>query len=1032
MFSQTYDKDYLKITERVEKGQNVSADDYKKLLNTYTLVLHHFPDQTTQLYYYLGNQLYHENKVDEAIQNFSRAYDFSIEADDTTLKYIIILTFGRVNSNMKKYDQAEQYYRVALPGMAAIYGQSSLEYTRIYFEYVRLLMNLNRLTEAKPMLEALEYFYKTLNLYTNETYLAVIANQAYILQESGNYKEAIAKYNFILEDSKPLKNGDTLEFVIANSNLGEAYREMGDYEQALVFLQKAKRLMQKYKIEKPAQQASIENNLGLLYKSLNNYNNAEESFNYSIQMYQNSKLDSTEEYCTTLSNKADLMRLLGRRDEGSALLRTALSIRKMNFGTNSENYANAMSTYGLIAFEDGIYEVAQDRLEEALRIYEATVSKKHQSYANCLNSLSACYYKSGDLKKAESYKFEAIKIIEETLGKEQYRYISFVLGSVDILTANRNYEKAIQMLNESKELAKKKFGMDHDLYIRSLINLAYVCLLTGKYEESLSYYEEAIEHKTKSLSAFFYTMNRENQMKYLEEIQDEMFSYNTSLFNYKGKFPKINLNDHFEKYFNFQLILKSLLNKNVTEWQRKIAESKDEELKSNYLKWIKLKNDLNDLYKSDFTNEDEEALRVQINDLESYLKKMVVIKPEVNMTFKTIKEKLKPNEAIIDISGFTNILVDTNGRTNYAALIVKDNSAFPECVLLNDNRFKEEKAVDFYEDQMEKELPDSASYAAFYKNLFLSLNGIKKIYVSTKGVYNKINIQSLFNPHIGKYILEEIDVVYLPNLNAIGSFSDPGNSQLTAELFGNPDFNFDFRKNSTQKKPVKIELLAKRFGLTQLADLPGTENELKEISSLLKENKWQLHSYTRSDANEENLRKVKSPKLLHIATHGYFLNDIETSDKKFLGFNSNAFKQLQDMRSGLLLAGASVSTQDSVEISSYKDGILTSREASALNLSNTDLVVLSACQTGLTVETVNMGVIGLQQAFSNAGAKNLILSLWPVDDNATELLMSKFYEYWLKNSSNQNIVEAFKKAQLEVKQKYKHPYYWGAFVLLKN
>ncbi|MBK7817962.1 MAG: CHAT domain-containing protein [Sphingobacteriaceae bacterium] len=164
--------------------------------------------------------------------------------------------------------------------------------------------------------------------------------------------------------------------------------------------------------------------------------------------------------------------------------------------------------------------------------------------------------------------------------------------------------------------------------------------------------------------------------------------------------------------------------------------------------------------------------------------------------------------------------------------------------------------------------------------------------------------------------------------------------------------------------------MAKRFGLTAISDLPGTETELNEIEKLMTLNGWKFGSYTREKASEENLRKVNSPKILHIATHGYFLKDVETDDDKFLGYNSNAFKQLADVRSGLILAGASVNTSDTtVKVNADKDGLLTSREASLLNLSNTDVVILSACQTGLGVETLNMGVIGLQQAFSNAGAK---------------------------------------------------------------
>ena len=182
-------------------------------------------------------------------------------------------------------------------------------------------------------------------------------------------------------------------------------------------------------------------------------------------------------------------------------------------------------------------------------------------------------------------------------------------------------------------------------------------------------------------------------------------------------------------------------------------------------------------------------------------------------------------------------------------------------------------------------------------------------------------------------------------------------------------------------------------------------------------------------ASEENLRKVNNPRVLHIATHGFYLKDVESEDKLFLGFERNAIKENSMLRSGIILAGAGPATEDSTNLDSENDGIMTAEEASFLNLSNTDLVVLSACQTGLGDEMGTEGVAGLQRSFTIAGAKNMIMSLWPVDDAATGFLMTEFYKnYALK----QDTESAFKVAQAEVRKKYPQPFYWAAFVLLKT
>jgi CHAT domain-containing protein len=127
------------------------------------------------------------------------------------------------------------------------------------------------------------------------------------------------------------------------------------------------------------------------------------------------------------------------------------------------------------------------------------------------------------------------------------------------------------------------------------------------------------------------------------------------------------------------------------------------------------------------------------------------------------------------------------------------------------------------------------------------------------------------------------------------------------------------------------------------------------------------------------------------------------------------------MRSGLLLAGCETPSPEG------EDGVLTAEEAMNLSLENTDLVVLSACETGLGEIQNGEGVFGLQRAFQQAGAKTVLMSLWKVDDTATQIMMTEFYKELLSGKTKR---AAFKAAQLSLKAKYPEPYYWGAFVMV--
>jgi len=300
MFSkaQNFGADFEKLNQRMLKGEDISNTQFEKLLTSYPKQIENYPEESAKLYYYMGGNFNYDKKIDKAAESYNYAYSYSLRAKDTTLKYIIMLSYGRLRFNEEKYDKAEEYYLFSLPGMAAYYGPSSIEYTNIYYEYVKLLMNMERIKEAKPLLAALEYYFKTLNLITNETYLGILADQAYILQEEDNFNPAIEKYKFILENTKLLKRQDTLRYITILSNLGEAYREKGDDELAISSLLSAKRFMKKNKVKQPQQLASIENFLGLFYKALNDYSNAEENFNDAITIYKEEKLENSEAYCT--------------------------------------------------------------------------------------------------------------------------------------------------------------------------------------------------------------------------------------------------------------------------------------------------------------------------------------------------------------------------------------------------------------------------------------------------------------------------------------------------------------------------------------------------------------------------------------------------------------------------------------------------------------------------------------------------------------------------------------------------------------
>jgi CHAT domain-containing protein len=235
------------------------------------------------------------------------------------------------------------------------------------------------------------------------------------------------------------------------------------------------------------------------------------------------------------------------------------------------------------------------------------------------------------------------------------------------------------------------------------------------------------------------------------------------------------------------------------------------------------------------------------------------------------------------------------------------------------------------------------------------------------------------------------------------------------------------------KKPVLIAKDAFVLGFPDYGGnavaLPGTKVEIDGINKILTSSGYKVSKREQKEASEGSLKAVKGPSLMHIATHGYFLADADLKGNDAMGVNAENAKNNPLLRSGLILSGVPASGQDktSADLQSNDNGVLTAYEAMNLSLEGTDLIVLSACETGLGDVRAGEGVYGLQRAFLVAGANALIMSLWKVDDAATQQLMTNFYTNWTKSGNKQ---KAFKQAQLQLMTKYKEPYYWGAFVMM--
>jgi CHAT domain-containing protein len=305
------------------------------------------------------------------------------------------------------------------------------------------------------------------------------------------------------------------------------------------------------------------------------------------------------------------------------------------------------------------------------------------------------------------------------------------------------------------------------------------------------------------------------------------------------------------------------------------------------------------------------------------------------------------------------------------------------------------------------------SFDIFWKPLEAALKGINTVYVSADGVYNKLNLGTIYDPTRKRFLVDVYKFNLVSNLRDIVIAPAANQVSNTASLFSPVHFGTGVRKSSDNT--------IKSHVASGLSVLPGTQAEVEKIDSLLGLSSWSTTKYSETIATEAAVKQCRST-WIHIATHGFFIDDtdpesliIARADK---GSGNNPL-----LYSGLILND--ISKTDSPD--NADDGVLSAYEVKNLNLESTDLVVLSACETGSGAVRNGEGVYGLQRAFFIGGARNVLMSLWKVDDTATQRLMILFYQNLL---SGQGKTDALRNAQSDLEKLYPHPYYWGGFVLI--
>ena len=876
--------------------------------------------------------------------------------------------------------------------------------------------------------EAVYYYHKSLDVFKeldNKRGVSACLNSLGVaMQYQGNFPKALDYYERSLEIMIELDDKNGISACL--NNLGMVARFRGDYPQAVKYYEKSLKIRKELD-DKQGVAASF-NNLGIVEHDQGNFPKALKYYEKSLRIRE--EIGDARGISRCINNMGSVAFNQGNYPLAMNYYERALRVyEELN---DVRGISSCLNNLGSVSQYLGNYLQAINYFERSLEIREETGDK--MGISACLNNLGNVLQEQGDYIKAEQYFKRALNIFEE-LGDKNGTAIC--LNNLGMLNNDKGeYLQAIDYFERSTLLFEELGNKSSLALVYPLLAKAYIN--SGKPEKATELF-----YKSKDLTLLLLQEN----FTVLSENEKEMYLERTkSVFNDLHYF-----NNTFDSEdqtlagvcYNNELIMKGLLLKSTRAILDAVYESPDPQLKETYFRLRQLRNEIAAMQSipMEYRRVDIELLEKEANELERKLVRLSAEFADLQEIFtidwKNVQKALKPGEAAIEFVQFSE--GKNNENTVYAALILKHESTQPETVRL----FEENKLNDVLNLQQgtqhtfvnnlygTKESLNTTLYESIWKPLEQYLKGIHAIYYSPTAVLNKVAFAAI-NVDENTLLSDYYQLYQLSTTGTLISTEQVSvDEYMTAAIFGGIKYS-----------PPDTEIEQWKY-------LPGTLEETKRIKALLSENHIKTVSYTGIKASEEQLKALfsdeeKNPGILHIATHGFFYPCPATKRREMIASGEIIFGEVvfrgserlgivqyirnnnPMMRSGLVLADANrIWTED--YIATDNDGVLTAYEVSNMNMRNTQLVVLSACETGLGDIHGSEGVYGLQRAFKMAGVKYLIMSLWQVPDKETAEFMEVFYTNLL---DFKDVRKAFSETQREMRQKY-DPFFWAAFVLVE-
>jgi tetratricopeptide (TPR) repeat protein len=889
-----------------------------------------------------------------------------------------------------------------------LYADDITEYEIIHLKTKAAeLRSKSKFKEAIPILLRISEIYDSKKMDSEKLATALI-NIGVNYEDAGYYENATPFLKRAVDLRKDHLGADNYPTIRAINNLACNYVHLGDYESAIPLLKNCLEFKQGFLKPDDEDLVRAASNLANAYHNSGKFNEAFYYYEQSLELCSNLKENRDLISAVLITNLGHLYYDLGDYIKALQLFNRSLEIRLNQIGYYNKLTAQSYENKAYVLDRTGDLKMAIEAYNNSLEIYSNVFADGHSNIGNLYNSIGTLCLEVGDLTNDKSIYEEAISILNKSIStytkyfSDEYLHASLPYYNMAIayLEKDKDYKKALFYAKKSFDIKMNRLGKLHKNNLKNLFLLTKLYYLIDDKLNCSIYSQFAIN---------CYNENSQNILILDEKSRDLYNNHNQGLFEL---IPCLDSNSIASLLIN----RKGIVNESFAIGNKLLEVAKNNEPLKDDLETIKhLKNMLQDF---NGPNIDQSAY-IRLNDTIAKLQRKI-FRSNPNLTsyqhesyYSTcdVSRNLRGGSILIDFIQFNDIKQSGDESICLGALILSEDNS-PTFVRINDSAaiLKSVKALHAAISSNGADCDIEAETKFLSSKLWAPIaskipSGSNHIFICPDANLNFLSFAALLE-NDGKFIAENYAITYIGSARDL--VREPrSNFSKSVVIFADPQF--DAKWNSHDKTSIlnmgssELEV----FKAITLEPLPGSLSEAVSLQSIASSHGWIAQSFLGSNASEENLRKVKSPGVLHIATHGIYLESFNLSERKerrgmlllpttktknvLGGLNSVDPKRA----SWLALAGASqtiLSWSLNKAPCPSNDGIFTADEANLLNLNDTWLVTLSACNSGLGKSISGEGIRGIRNSFAIAGARNLLISTTPVPDDLSSHFMKVFYK----------------------------------------